>query len=366
MLRAMSREPAQPVIFVLPSFAGGGAERVMLTLANGLLRQGRRTGMILLDAQGPLKDKLDSGMPRFDLERPRLREALLYLLKTLRGLGAAEIVSSFGYVNLALALIKPALPRGTRLYFREANMPSALRRLGAKGIAVRWAYRLLYPRAERILVTSQAMRDEFVRDLGLPPEKLHLLPNPVDEGALRGFAPKRSPGAGLRFVAAGRLTRQKGFDRLLPLVASLPMDAELLIFGDGEERANLEAQAQQLGLGSRLRLMGWQKDAPAWIGGADALLLPSRWEGLPNVALEALALGTPVIATPESGGIAEIAQAAAPAAITLAGLPEEFARAMAALQPAGALDQLRPSLLPETYRARGVIAALDALTSRPA
>lgn len=366
MLRAMSREPAQPVIFVLPSFAGGGAERVMLTLANGLLRRGRRTGVILLDAQGPLKDKLDPGMPRFDLERPRLREALLYLLKTLRDLGPAEIISSFGYVNLALAAIKPALPRGTRLYFREANMPSALRRLGMKGNAVRWAYRLLYPRAERILVTSQAMRDEFARDLSLPPEKLLLLPNPVDEGVLRGFAPRRNSGAGLRLVAAGRLTRQKGFDRLLPLIAALPLDTELLIFGEGEERANLEEQAIQLGLGSRFRLMGWQADVPAWIGGADALLLPSRWEGLPNVALESLALGTPVIATPESGGIAEIAQAAMPGAVTLAGLPDEFSAALATLSTAKTIAGLRPSLLPESYRARDVIAALDTLTKRPA
>jgi len=348
-----------PLIFILPSFAGGGAERVMVTLANGLHRRGHRIGLLVLDGSGPLRHLVAPGLPLHDLRQPRLRRALSGVIGFLRRLGPARVVSSFGYVNLGLALARPLLHRGTLLYFREANLPSLSLPAQPWPGLMRRGYRWLYPLAHRVIATSDRMAQEFLHDFRLPASKLRVIGNPVDTASLRMATPQRLSGPGLRAVAVGRLVPQKGFDRLLPLFAELPADALLILLGDGPEADRLKAQAASLKLGERVQFAGFREDAAGWIAGADCLLLPSRWEGLPNVALEALALGTPVLATPESGGIAEIAAAAPPGAVTIAALEHGFAIALTQLapRPDTAAPALRDSLLPPAYE---LVPVLDA------
>jgi glycosyltransferase involved in cell wall biosynthesis len=108
----------------------------------------------------------------------------------------------------------------------------------------------------------------------------------------------------------------------------MPPQSHLTIFGEGELQSALRQQIERLNLKGRVALVGFEPQPAPWLAGADALLLPSRWEGLPNVALEALACGTPVIATPEAGGIGEIAAQAKPGAVTLAAPGHEFVTAM--------------------------------------
>ena len=172
--------------------------------------------------------------------------------------------------------------------------------------------------------------------------------------------PRREPGSGRRFVAAGRLTRQKGFDRLIALFAESDRQDQLTVFGDGPDRAALERAVDNLDLTSRVRLAGFDAAPWSWYAGADAVLVPSRWEGLPNVALEALASGAPVIATPESGGIAEVAAAATNGAVTVAPWGRDFADAMAALMPTR-VESLRPSLLPARYELASVANQFESL-----
>ena len=196
----------------------------------------------------------------------------------------------------------------------------------------------------------------------MPPERLALLPNPVDEETLRRAAamPQRHSGRGMRFVAAGRLTRQKGFDRLIDMFASMPEDAHITILGAGPDSAALESRAERLVLGGRIDFAGFEHSPWARYAGADAFLLPSRWEGMPNAALEALACGTPVIATPEAGAIAELAEMANSGAVTIADAGDPYCSAMRAtsLKPSG---KLRPSLLPDAFRLENVVTQFEAI-----
>ncbi len=353
--------PGSPteIAFVLPSFAAGGAERVAINLAASLDRERFAPMLIVLSAEGALAEAVPPGLPVVALGRPRLRRALPTLLATLRRRRPSVVVSTLGYVSLGLLALRAALPRGTRIVVREANLPSLSLPNAPYPAATRLSYRLLYRRADLVLCSSARMAAEFRARFAVPEARLRTLPNPVDERAIRAAAaqPLRAPGAGPRFVAAGRLTRQKGFDLLIDWFRDLPGASCLTILGTGHDEIALRRQASSLGLEDRVRFAGQVANPWAAMAGADAFVLPSRWEGLPNVVLEALASGTPVIATPESGGIAEIAEAAPPGAVTVAAPGPPFVAAMRAVAPARP-DRLRESLLPARYRVASVAAAL--------
>ena len=348
--------PARPgVVLVLPSFAGGGAERVSLSLIAGLAPG--VGSVVVLNPQGPLRSLVPTGMRVHEIGRPRLRHAWPVLLRRLREARPDVVISSAGHVNLALLAMRPLLPSATRLVIREANTPSLALKRGQVPVPMlmRCAYRLLYPTADLVLCQHRSMAGEMRTRFGVPAERTAVLPNPVDIARVRAGSPRRDPGPGRRFVAAGRLTHQKGFDRLIDMVAGGETDDRLCIFGDGPDRATLEARSQALGAADRIRFAGFDPAPWRFYAGADAMLVSSRWEGLPNVALEALACGTTVIATPESGGIAEVAAAAPAGAVTVAPWGESFRSAMARVVPSPSHD-MRPSLLPDRYERDRVIA----------
>jgi len=338
------------VVFLLPSFAGGGAERVLVSLAAGLDRDRFRPEVMVLDGRGPLKTALPSDIAVHDLQRPRLRYAVAALVTALRRLRPAVIVSTLGYINLALLALRPFLTPKPRILVREANTPSRSLPTTPWPTLFHLGYRLFYPHADGVLCQSRMMLEEMRRDFSVPEARLYCLANPVDVVAIRRLAavPRRIPGDGVRFAAAGRLTPQKGFDRLLEMLAKVPGEPHLTIFGEGPEAGALAALVARLGVERRVRFAGF--DPVPWpaYAGADAFLLPSRWEGMPNAALEALACGTPVIATPEAGGILEVAAETLPGAVTVAEAGEPFVAAMRAVAPCPR-SSLRRNLLPERY-----------------
>lgn len=350
------------VAFVLPSFAAGGAERVLLTLAGALDRARFAPEIVVLDGAGPWRSLVPVGAPVADLGKKRIRSALPALVHALHKSRPDVAVSTIGALNLALLALRPLLPAGLRIVVREANTPHRHARGAAGQRFYRWAYPRLYRRAGRVIVPARYLERELAEDFGVPRAKIVVLHNPVNEAALRAAAlpPQRAAGPGARFVAVGRLVRQKGFDRLIEMMAAAPPDAHLTILGEGPDRAALEARRVALGLGARVAMPGFDGAAARHIAGADALLLSSRWEGMPNAALEALALGTPVIATPEAGGIAEIAAPAAPGAVILAAAGPDFVAAMTRVAPAP-VSELRPSLLPQGFRLETAAARFAAL-----
>ncbi len=339
------------IVFLLPDLGGGGAQRVMLRFAGALDPAVHAVSVLSVGRSMTYASEVAPHLDLVSGDVPRLRQALPWIMRQVDAIRPDAIVSVMGYLNLALLGIRPLLAGRPRIVVREANLVAPTLRALPSWAPGRSLYRWLYPRASLVIAPGERIRADILAHAPGCRSSIRICPNPVDEAGLRARAvsPARPAGDGLRIVAAGRLTRQKGFDRLVDAFATLPGDAVLTIFGEGEEREALGRQAVALGVAGRMRLPGFTDDLPAAIAGADVFALSSRWEGLPNVALEALALGTPVVATSEAC-LEEVAARAPPGAVTIAeaGLP--LARALAARQGSPTLSHPRPSLLPEDYR----------------
>jgi Glycosyltransferase len=166
--------------------------------------------------------------------------------------------------------------------------------------------------AARHVCVSQSVAD-FYAVHGFAAEKLAVIPNGIDVGLWRNAAPIDLSALGVRpgrrvMVYVGRLDEQKGlpplFQELPAVFRDLP-NHDLLLAGDGPQREQLQKSAGELGIADRVHFLGWRGDVPQLLAAADVLLLPSHWEGMPNVILEAMAAGKPVVAT-RVHGVAEL------------------------------------------------------------
>lgn len=163
-------------------------------------------------------------------------------------------------------------------------------------------YDLKYYRSCHHLIGNTQDIVSYLRDQGWPAEKSHYVPNFVSAETTLGVArdtletPKGAP----LILALGRLHHNKAFDVLLRALADLPQ-AYLWLAGSGPEKGSLKSLAVQLGVASRLRLLGWREDVSALLAAADILVCPSRIEPLGNVVIEAWAHGTPVVAAAAAG-----------------------------------------------------------------
>ncbi len=366
------------IVFILPTLLAGGAERVLITLMNRLDRTRYAPEFIVLDEQGPLRSWIDPEIPCHTLGHKRVRESLPGLYKLLRDIKPEIAVSTLAHMNFALLILGALFPR-MRTIVREANIPSSIIENIKTPWILRQAYRILYPGADLVLSPAQCIIDEFRDYLNMSTKNHALLHNPVDTARIRQDTaletdPDPAPTLRLRFVCAGRLHYQKGFDRLIAHLPALApesgADWRLTILGTGTEHDALQGLIDKHNLAQHVTLFGHSDNPWKHIAAADAFLLPSRWEGLPNVVLESLAAGTPVIATTESGGIGEIAELAGPDNVKLADDMPAFIAHMNKVIPA-ALDAttppprttFRPSLLPENFEMNAVLTRFEHLLS---
>jgi glycosyltransferase involved in cell wall biosynthesis len=286
---------------------------VVVTLLARLDRARFRPHLALLEKAGVYLQDVPADVPVHDLRAARVRHALPALIRLIWKLRPRAVLATLTEVNLGLLAAQPFLPRGTKLLVREAVAVSGLLAFDKRSPGIwRWLYRHLYPRADGIICVADFVLDDLAEKLGVPRSKMRRIYNPVDLEGIRGRAAAGAnpyAGPGPHLVAAGRLTEQKGVDILLEALGrarqSLPT-ADLAILGEGPLQAELKALRDRLGLGEVVRFAGFQPNPYPYFQHADLLVLASRYEGLPNVILEALALGTPVVATDCTGGVREL------------------------------------------------------------
>lgn len=203
-------------------------------------------------------------------------------------------------------------------------------------------------RTHALIAVSAGEARTFVASGVVPRERVRVVPNGIDPAPFAGVEALSRASLGFAdgeplALVVGLLNSAKGQDIALEALTRPGLERlQLALVGPGEERASLEARARELGLASRVRLLGHRDDVPALMRTADFLLLPSRWEGMPYVVLEALASALPVVAMPVDGATDLLADGAA-GVLAAAIDAEALARATRALLALG----------PEERRAMG-------------
>ena len=307
--------PRSRLAFFLPGLHGGGAERVMLNLASELSCRGYAVDLVLAAAVGPYVDSVPAGVRVVDLGCRRTVTALLPLVAYLRRARPDALYAAIDHANV-VALLAAAIARTATRVIVSVHSPlstssGVTQRRG--NIVVKLA-RWLYRRAARVVAVSEGIKRDVVTTLGIAPGQVAVIHNTVltTDPTGCGLAPLDADLADLEgrpfIVTAGRLTGSKDMLTLLRGFAQLhgPSDLQLVIMGDGPERAALERSAAELDLGGRVRFAGFRSNPFALFARAQLFVMSSRREGLPTVLIEAMAVGCPVVSTDCPHGPREI------------------------------------------------------------
>ncbi|CAN5821245.1 glycosyltransferase [soil metagenome] len=331
-------QPRSPIAFFLPSVRGGGAQRVIVNLAQGITERGIPVDVVLATAEGVFLDDLPPTVRVVDLGVRRLRESILPLTGYLRRERPRVLVSSMSHANL-IALWSARLARRSTPVMVTVHNTMSQSTPDQGGLAGRLSMRLLrtfYPLARSIVAVSRGAADDLVRTSGLSRERVEVVYNPVITPHLLALARKPpdhpwfDAGQPPVILAVGRLTRQKDFHTLIRAFAEVRRSrpARLIVLGEGEDRPGLEALIREQGLAGDVALPGFRDNAMAFMANSALFVLSSAWEGLPTVLIEALAVGTRVVSTDCPSGPREILGDGRLGALVPVGDAPALARAM--------------------------------------
>jgi glycosyltransferase involved in cell wall biosynthesis len=290
------------ILLLITDLEIGGTPTVVRELATRLSAPPEvEVEVACLKGWGPVVDQLRAaGIPvtAFDVQRvAQLRTAVRRLRDLVRERGIDTVLSFLVHANVVAAAASKRLP-GVR-FLQSVQTVQPWPRW--HWVAQRWAAR----RAERVVVPSTAIAAFAGRRSGIAAERFVVIPNAVDAEAFPRVEVFR--GAVIRAGYLGRLDPAKSPGLLLTALRAAGMEerAELHYFGDGSERAALEAEAGRMGLAGRVRFHGVVARPQEALAGMDVLWQPSAVEGFGLVVIEAMASGVPVVSR-GVGGVLDV------------------------------------------------------------
>jgi len=317
-------EPTMRVIFVNSSRIWGGNEKWTCEAAAGLIRRGH--DVLLVGGSPLMAERASSYGIRF--HRLRLRGdgdiRGIVMLRRLFGRLHPDAVILTKMKEYWLGGIAAKLARVDKIYFRMGI---------DRPVKTNLKYRFLLGRVcDKFIVNSESVRDTLLKAPFIRPEKIAIVKNGIATDKAGDVNPELMRSLGVppnaKVVGAtGRLAKQKGFDVLIKAfknVREKRPDAFLVIAGEGHERKDLKRLAGRLDLSNGVSMPGFVEDMPSFYGGLDLFALPSRFEGMPNVVLEAMAAEVPVVATDVSG-VADLIKDRRTGHLVPAENPEELA-----------------------------------------
>jgi glycosyltransferase involved in cell wall biosynthesis len=305
--------PVDLAIFI-PSFRGGGAEKIAVLLANEVSSLGYAVDLVVAKNEGPYRDLVSSEVRILDLESERVIASLAPLIRYLRCSPPRTLLSLLNYANLVAIMAHKLSATTCRLVVSERNSPLHATQWLDRYILLPILTPLLYPFADTLICISEGIRDVLLRKLKIPPHRLVTIYNPIDLRTVRDQAESElsdpwldDPSENI-LVTVGRLVPQKDHKTLLRAMAKIPnhISWKLIILGKGTLEEELRDLASKLKIEGNIKWLGFVDNPYRWVARSDLFVLSSAWEGFGNVLVEAMACGTQVISTNCPSGPSEI------------------------------------------------------------
>lgn len=327
----------------------GGAERVFVNLANHWVEQGHAVDFVVMSAEGGFRDSLSPEINLIDLGAqrgwlPNRLDFVRLFARYLKQSAPDQVFATLTYVTTTALWASKLVGYKGRVVVRQAN---SIRNQSEQSMPVRlwnWiGYHICYNWADRIMVNSRNSESEMIEMLPRLESKVRLVFNPVvvQPELIRRDAEEAIPVV----LASGRFAAQKDYPTLLRAFQLVlkRRQSRLVILGDGPKRGEIESLIDELEIGASVDLAGYVSNTGVYYARASVFVLSSRWEGFPNVLVEALSAGVPVVTTDGLGASREIVEPI---------LPDNIV-------PVGDVDRLAESILktlaephePEHYRA---------------
>lgn len=278
------------IFFIIPSLAAGGSEKVFWTLSRFFNKEKYEVVLVLLDSNHPFFSMEIEDVRVVELKTVRASKSFFKLLKLLRKEKPYAVYTTSGQVNLLIAIVS-LFVNIPKLIGRIPNIPHEMSVYAAKKSKFSFLSKFGYRQFDVVVSQSDEMKTAL-RRFKIQEKRIRVIPNPIIPVDIINKSRHESI---KKLIIVGRLAKEKGHDRLLAVMAKLPKEYQLSIAGDGILRTEIEEQIKELGLGGRVNLMGQVKDVLPIIAQHHLLVLPSYTEGFPNVIIEALSVGTPVV-----------------------------------------------------------------------
>jgi glycosyltransferase involved in cell wall biosynthesis len=307
--------PLRSLLVVSQSLGGGGAERVITILLRDLDRERFRPSLALFSREGAFLEGIPGDVPVFGLGEQssyNVFRTAARLSRVIRSARPSVILGVLNHPNLVTLAVCRAFFRDIPVVIRAGdNLSLSLKKDRGRHLK-RFLHRCFYPHARRVIAVSCGVKDDLERRFGIPGDQIQVIYNPCEIDRIQRLA-REQPDLPIDWsiptvVVVGRLTEQKGFGYLLQAFTAVAQGrpCQLLILGEGEDRPALSRQATALGIADRILMPGFQANPFAYMARSHVFVLSSLWEGFPNVIVDAMACGIPVVSTDCPFGPSEI------------------------------------------------------------
>jgi len=295
------------ITFIMPSLAAGGAQRIMSYVAQNLNKDKFKVTFLLI---GFKKDNafVINGTDQLYLNKTRIIHSILSLFKFLIKTKPDIVITSLAHVNTLMAFICVFFP-SIKFIARVANVLSVLKKYDttSKIYFPKFLKVFAYKLADNLICQSDDMLQDIITNFDVPRNKITLINNPISQKFKSKPLLERNSEP-LKFITIGRLSKQKGHERLIQLLSKLDFPFTYTIIGEGDQKESIFNLIEKKQLTHCVKYINYTNEIEYYLSLNDIFLQGSFVEGLPNAVIESCAVGTPVIAFNAPGGINEIIQ----------------------------------------------------------
>jgi len=290
---------------IVPNLQCGGSEKFISILCNHINTAVFEVELFILDGEAIFFQITNPSVKIVRLQIKNVRKSLPAILNIIKKSNPDLLFIAANHLNIFVCVFKFLFPKKLKLITRESSIVSINNKRSKYGELYEKLVKTFYKNVDFIFCQSDYMQNDLIKNYKIKKEKTIVIYNPVEEVITTEISTRFSVSEH-KFLTVGRLSAEKGIERILRALSLLTIDFKYYIIGSGKEKNKLSHLIHELNLTDKVFFEEEKHDPYQNMSNADLFLLGSYYEGLPNVLLEAGMLGIPVVVYNSPGGISEI------------------------------------------------------------